>query len=538
MEIFDYVVVGAGSAGCALAGRLSEDPTKTVALVEAGPPARSFWIGAPAGIAKLFRHTRLNWNYFTESVPTLNGRKVHWPRGKVLGGCSAINGMVYMRGHPLDFDDWEALGNEGWGWNDVLPYFMRSESNERGASQYHNDKGPWKVSDPVLRHPTSEAFIAAAQRHGIERIADLNGPPFEGVAFQQFSIGDGRRHTAYDAFIRPVLHRRNLRVLTDTLTLKVLFEGRQACGIEVQERGQRRTIRAAREVILSAGAINSPQILMLSGIGPGEMLNRHAIPVLLDAPGVGRNLHDHWGGTLTLQGRQESSYNSQLVGWRKFWHGANYLLRRRGYLALGSSPLSIYTRSSPELRQPDLQLVTRPMTFHFEPDGAIKIDSFPGISAVALLMDPRSKGHLELRSNNPGDAPLIHPNYLADPEDARRLLVGMKLMRKILATEPMASRIMAERSPGPQVTTDEELLDHVKNNGTTAWHPVGTCKMGIDAMAVVDPSLRVRGVERLRVVDASIMPEITSGNTSAPAVMIGEKAADLIRKAAASPMPN
>lgn len=535
MDIYDYIVVGAGSSGCAVASRLSEDPSSRVLLVEAGPPANSFWIGAPAGVAKLFRHPRLNWNYFTEPISTLNGRKIHWPRGKVLGGSSAINGMVYMRGHPLDFDAWEKLGNEGWGWNSVLPYFKRSEANQRGKSDYHNDDGPWSVSDPLLRHPTSEAFIDAAWHNGIERINDLNAPPFEGASFQQFSILNGRRHTAYDAFIKPVQHRKNLRILTETQTLKVLFNDRRATGIDVLDRSGRRTIGAVREVIIAAGAINSPQLLMLSGVGPAEMLNKHGIPVLVDSPGVGRNLQDHWGGTLTLQGTDESSYNSALSTWRRFFHGAEYLLRRRGYLALGSSPLSIYTRSSSDLLQPDLQLVTRPMTFHFDATGTIQIDSFPGISAVAMLLDPRSRGHLELKSNNPLDAPVLHPNYLSDPEDGRRLLVGMRLMRKILATEPMASRIVAERMPGPQVSSDEELLDHIRRNGTTAWHPVGTCKMGNDSMSVVDPSLRVRGVEGLRVADASIMPEITSGNTSAPAVMIGEKAADMIRNVAVPP---
>ncbi|MFT3721874.1 MAG: GMC family oxidoreductase N-terminal domain-containing protein [Pseudorhodoferax sp.] len=529
METHDYIVVGAGSSGCAVAGRLSEDPSIRVLLVEAGPPADDFWIRTPAGMARLFLHQRFNWNYFTEPVPTLNGRKVYWPRGKVLGGSSAINGMVYMRGHPRDYDHWESLGNTGWGWNSVLDYFKRSESNARGASANHGGSGPWRVSDPVLRHPSSEAFIAAAVRTGIPPNGDLNGPPYEGVGYQQFNIHEGRRQTAYDAFIRPVRGRPNLTVLTDTQTLKVCIEGRQATGIEVQHRGQRRTIAAAREVVLSGGVINSPQLLMLSGIGPAAHLHEHGIAVRVDAPEVGRNLHDHWFGTFTLRTTRGGSYNQDLNGLRKYWHGLRYLLTGRGYLALGASPLSAYVRSSPELEQPDLQLVSRAMTFNFNPKGIVTVDAFPGISAAVVLLQPRSRGHLHLRSADPLQPVAIHPRYLDDPEDGRRFLVGMRRMRQILATEPMAARVAGEQSPGAHVTSDEDLLEHIRNQGATAWHPVGTCRMGVDAGAVVDPSLRVRGIDRLRVADASVMPRITSGNTSAPAVMIGEKAADMIR---------
>jgi choline dehydrogenase len=531
METYDYIVVGAGSSGCAVAGRLSEDPTVRVALVEAGPGADDFWIRTPAGMARLFLHRRFNWNYFTEPVPTLNGRKVYWPRGKVLGGSSAINGMVYMRGHPRDYDHWESLGNAGWGWSGVLDYFKRSESNARGASAHHGGSGPWRVSDPVLRHPSSEAFIAAAVRTGIPPNGDLNGPPYEGVGYQQFNIHEGRRQTAYDAFIRPVRHRPNLAVLTDTQVLKVRIEGRRATGIEVQHKGRRRAIAATREVVLCGGVVNSPQLLMLSGIGPAAQLQAHGIPVRVDAPEVGRNLHDHWFGTFTLLSTREGSYNQDLNGLRKYWHGLRYLLAGGGYLAMGASPLSAYVKSGPELDQPDLQLVSRAMTFNFSPKGIVTVDAFPGISAAVVLLQPRSRGHLQLQSADPLQPVAIHPRYLDDPEDGRRFLIGMRRMRQILATEPMASRVVGEKLPGAHVTSDEDLLEHVRNQGATAWHPVGTCRMGVDAGAVVDPALRVRGIDRLRVADASVMPRITSGNTSAPAVMIGEKAADMIRRA-------
>jgi choline dehydrogenase len=533
METYDYIVVGAGSSGCVVASRLTEDPSIRVLLVEAGPPADSFWIHTPAGMAKLFLHQRFNWNYFSEPVPALNGRKVYWPRGRVLGGSSAINGMVYMRGHPLDFDRWEALGNPGWDWESVLPYFMRSEGNERGTDAYHHDAGPWKVTDPVVRHSSSDAFIEAATRNGIPRIPDLNAPPYEGIAYQQFNIHRGRRQTAYDAFIAPVRHSRNLTVATQTTALRVLFEGRRATGLELLHDGERRHVIAAREVILSAGSVNSPQLLMLSGIGPGVKLQEYGIPVLVDAPGVGSNLQDHWYTTLTLRGNRSSSYNAELRGLKKFWHGARYLLTGSGYLALGSSPLSAYIRSSPEAPQPDLQLVSRAMTFSFNAKGAVEVDRFPGISAIAVLLDPKSRGRVELRSPDPMQPLAVHPNYLADPEDGRRLVHGIRLLRMIIATDPMARLVESEQVPGPDAASDQQLLEHLKTGGGTAWHPVGTCKMGHDAMAVVDSTLRVRGVEGLRVVDASIMPKITSGNTGAPAVMIGEKAADMIRCAQA-----
>jgi choline dehydrogenase len=530
MEVYDYIVVGAGSSGCVVASRLSEDPSVRVLLLEAGPPANSFWVHAPAGMGRLFQDMRVNWGYFTDLIPTLGNRKVYWPRGKALGGSSAINGMVYMRGHPLDFDRWAALGNKGWGWADVLPYFLRSEANVRGASEFHGHDGPLSVSDPAVRHPASDAFIKAATHLGIARVQDLNAPPFEGVNYQQFTIRNGRRHTTYQAFVEPVRHRPNLTVVTGARTLRLLFDGNEATGVEVLEGGHKRQILAAREVIVSAGSINSPHLLMLSGIGDAQELQRHGIAPRVNAPGVGRNLQDHWFAPFLLRATPDGSYNRHLHGLRKYLSGARYLLTRGGYLALGASPLSAYVKSSPELAQPDLQLVMRPMTYNFRPSGEVQVDAFPGISAAVVLLNPGSAGHLELKSSDPLEAPAMHANYLADPGDARRTVMGMRLMRRILATEPMASMVMAEQSPGPHATSDDQLINHLKANGSCGWHQVGTCKMGQDASAVVDARLQVRGVQRLRVIDASVMPTITSGNTNAPAIMIGEKGADLIRE--------
>ena len=531
MESYDYIVVGAGSAGCVMASRLSEDTGKTVLLVEAGPPADAFWINTPAGMAKLFLNKRFNWGFMTENVPTLGGRTVYWPRGMTLGGSSSINGMVYMRGHPMDFDHWAGLGNEGWGWDDVLPYFKKSERNERGASDLHGGDGMLTVSDAATRHPLTDDFIRAATRVGVPHIPELNGAPFEGVSYQQFTIRKGRRDSTYTAFIKPVLHRRNLTVATNARVMRLALENGAATGIEVLRNGRKETISARQEVILCAGALGSPHLLMLSGIGDAADLRKFGIPMVKDLPGVGRNLQDHWYATFVMKVNAESSSNQNLHGIRKYIEGMRYLLTRRGLLALGSSAVSAYVRSTPEWPQPDIQLAIRPITLKFREDGGVEVDKEPGVSGVASLVGPKSVGHMELTSPDPMEAPAFHPNYLSDPEDIRRTLIGMRLFRRICATEPLAGRILAEISPGPEVTTDEQLLAHLQKNGNTGWHQCGTCKMGSDAMAVVDTRLRVRGIRGLRVVDASIMPRITSGNTNAPTIMIAEKAADMIRRA-------
>lgn len=527
METYDYIVVGAGSSGCVVASRLCEDSRLRVLLIEAGGDMNAFWVHTPAGMAKLFGSPQFNWRFKTEPVPTLGGRAVQWDRGKGLGGSSAINGMIYMRGQAEDYDQWARQGNAGWRWSEVLPYFRRSENNVRGASGFHGNSGPLSVTDPAEVHPAAEDFISACVNTGIPRSPDLNAPPHPGVGLRQYTIKGGKRHSAYNAFIEPVRQRRNLSILSHTHVRRVLLDSGEAIGVEVQHDGQRRNIMAAREVILSGGALASPQLLMLSGIGDAAQLHRHGIATELALPGVGRNLQDHWYASLAWRCTAGSSVNHRLSGLRKYLEGARYLLTRGGYLALGAAPVTAYVNSEAGGRA-DLQLSFNPMSFSATPSGEVAADGHPGMSASVVLLTPESRGHLELASGDPLQAPLLHPNYLSTESDIRRHLTGMRLLRQIAQTPPLGQRVVEEVKPGAKVNSDAQLLDYLKRSGGTGWHPVGTCKMGSDAQAVVDARLRVRGMRRLRVIDASIMPTIVTGNTNAPCIMIGEKGADMI----------
>ena len=530
MDVYDYIIIGAGSAGCAVAHDLSEDPQNKVLLLEAGPHADRFWINTPAGMAKMYLHKTLNWNYYTEPMPELRNRRMYWSRGKALGGSSSINGMIFIRGHRKDFDTWRDRGNPGWGYEDVLPYFKKMEHNERGADQYRGTGGPLWISDPALRHPSNFDFIEAARRLGHPVTEDLNGAVHDGVGFMQFTIHNGQRQSAYVAFIKPILHRRNLTIRSDCLVSRIIFEGKVAVGVEVLEKGERRVIQAAREVILSGGSLNSPQVLMLSGVGPVEELRRHGLEIVIESPGVGLNLQDHFYVHTGYRATPGSSYNRFITGFRKYLEGARYLLTHKGYLALGTSQVAAFVKSRPEEDYADLQISFRPMTFSYDPSGVVKVEDEPGLGVSVYLLRPRTTGAVTLRSADPTAAPAFAPNFLSNEDDTRAMISGIKQIREIMRQEPIASRAIREEVPGAAVQTDAQILDHMRDHGNTAAHQVGTCKMGNDPLAVVDERLRVRGAERLRVIDASIMPHVTSGNTNAPTIMIAVKGADMIRQ--------
>jgi choline dehydrogenase len=523
----DFVVVGAGSAGCAVAARLSEDPATRVVLLEAGGEDKNRWIHIPLGFGKTFADPSVNWCYETEPDPGAADRRVFWPRGKVLGGSSSINGMVYIRGQAEDFDHWRQLGNAGWSFDDVLPYFRRSEHQIRGADNFHGTGGPLCVSD-VARHPICEAFIASAMEQGFPRNDDFNGAKQDGVGYHQTTTRNGRRCSTAVGYLRPAMRRANLRVVTEALTEKILLEGRRAVGVTFRRHGQLCTARAKHEVILCGGAVNSPQLLMLSGIGPQAHLAEFGIPFVHHLPGVGQNLQDHYSAPIKLRCRLPVTVNDvMLSNARKLKAGLEYYMFHRGPLSMISSPAALFARTRPELASPDVKISMSPFSAERPQDG---LHRFSGFTAIAYQLRPESRGEIKLKSPDPFDAPAVHPNYLATETDQKTIVAGLKLIRRLLANSHLQRFIESEFQPGPAVESDERLLDYARRRGGTVYHPTSTCKMGSDPLAVVDAELRVHGIGSLRVADASIMPTVVSGNTNAATIMIGERAADMARQ--------
>jgi choline dehydrogenase len=520
---YDYIVIGAGSAGCAVANRLSADGCHTVALLEAGSRDLNPWIHVPVGYFKTMGNPSTDWCYTTEPCAGLNGRSIPWPRGKVLGGSSSINGLLYVRGQAQDFDDWANLGNEGWQWDNVLPYFKRSEDWQGEANTLRGQGGPLAVSETRLSRPVVDAWLQAAQNSGYPANKDYNGADQEGVGLFQLTAKKGRRCSSAVAYLNPARKRTNLTILTDSCVEKLLFDGVRVIGVQLAS-GQ---LRANKEVILSAGAIGSPQLLMVSGIGATEQLNPHKIEIVKELPGVGQNLQDH------LQARPvfkcaASTINTEISSWfKQGLIGLEYLLKRTGPMTMAASLGAGFVKTPLSPDRPDIQFHIQPFSADSPAEGPHKFDAF---TASVLQLRPQSTGHLSLVSDRFEDHPDIHPNYLATALDQQTIVAGIKIARDIAQQAPLKSLVIEEYSPGPSVCgeADADILNWVRDTATTIYHPTGTCKMGNDDMAVVDAQLKVHGIKGLRVADASIMPIITSGNTNAPAIMIGEKAAAMI----------
>ena len=525
-EEFDYVIVGAGSAGCVLANRLSADGRHKVLLLEAGPKDNYLWIHIPIGYGKTMFHKDYNWGFYTDPEPNMKDRRIYWPRGRGLGGSSSINGLISIRGQREDYDHWAQLGNGGWDWNSVLPYFIKSEHNSRGASSAHGGDGPLWSSDIVEKSELMEAIIRGANELGVPRTDDFNGGDQEGVGYYQLFTHNGWRVSASVAYLKPARNRANLRIETHAQATGLILNGRRTTGVKYRQNGISKEVRAAREVILSAGALQSPQLLQLSGIGPAELLKNKGIGVVHDLPGVGQNLQDHLQLRLMYRVSKPITTNDDLrtlTGKARI--GLKWLMKGTGPLGIGINQGGLFTQILPGSQTPDIQ-------FHF---GTLSADQaggkphdWPGCTFSVCQLRPESRGTVNIKSADPFEAPSMKPNYLAAETDRICAVESIKYARRLANTHALQPYIASEYKPGSDVTSDDEILDFARGNGATIFHPTGTCKMGSDPMAVTDANLRVHGISGLRVIDCSIMPTLVSGNTHAPAVMIAEKASDLI----------
>ena len=523
---YDYIIVGAGSAGCVVANRLSESGRHRVLLVEAGPKDSNPWIHIPLGYGKLFRDPSINWLYETEPQRELNGRRIIQPRGKVLGGSSSINGLVYIRGQQRDFDHWRELGNVGWGWTDVLPYFKRSQNQARGESEYHGVGGPLSVSDHTGPHLLCDAFISAAEESGYSRNDDFNGPEQRGAGYYQTTSSVGRRCSSAVAYLRPALGRRNLRVITNCHVLAIRNNGRQVSGIEWLRRGVRERAEVGRELILSAGSINTPQLLQLSGIGPPALLRKHGIDVVADVPGVGLNLQDHFQVRCIFRCNRTITFNDDMRNpLRMIGVGLRYLLHRTGPLTVSAGYAGAFLHTPLSPARPDIQLYF--INFSTTKMGE-KLHPFSAFTVSSCQLRPESRGSVSIKTKVPLEPPAIDPNYLSTELDRQTNVEGVKLIRRIISSPAMSQFVTGEYVPGSALRADDEILQYCRESGGTLYHPTCTARMGQDRLAVVDNRLRVRGVSRLRVVDGSVMPTLPSGNTHAAIVMIAEKAAAMI----------